>query len=158
LGKNCISQAREKGPSFTLQFFCLPEKNLEVLFSLAEMFTSAFPRALPVAPAWGIRMPGTIPNDRVGLPKWHKPLAKLECVKPNNFRVIVWGNGLPCCLILFIDHCAFSRLTGWTKAHLERLKLPGLLLLFPSRIWRYDKNVCWQRGRMEKMPMSDFYA
>lgn len=34
-------------------------------------------------------MPGTIPNNRVSLPKWHNPLGKLDAVKPNNFQVIV---------------------------------------------------------------------
>lgn len=88
---------------------------------------------------------GAIPNNRVPLPKWHQPLGKGEAAKPTNCQVIVWKNGLPCCLVLFTEGCAFPRLTRWTKAHLEGLSLPRLLLLLQPWICCCHKTVCWQQ-------------
>lgn len=89
-GKIVFHQPGRKDPASLCILFVCQNKNLEALLILVEML--AFPcllRALPVAAAWGILMPGTIPNNRVSLPKWHKPLGKLEAVKPNNFQVII---------------------------------------------------------------------
>lgn len=104
----------------------------------------------------GISMPGMIPNNQVSLPKWRKPLGKLEAVKTDDFQVIVGGNGLPCCLILFTASCAFFMACSLDKGASGKDGPTRSDVPIPD--WSYYKNISWQQGGLTKMPMPDFYT
>lgn len=154
------SAAQQKGPGCAVCSAGLPKKRTgyqEALLILVEMLAFLFSQCCQWLAAGGVLMPGTVWNHWVTLPMWHKPLGKLEARKQNDFQVIIGGNGWPCCLLLSVDYCAFLWLTcgqrhiwkGWTCWVCSWCSVPRFMLL---------GNICWQQGRMEEMPMLDFYT